>query len=228
MSLVNPLSSQSVRLPATVADLHALQTAISPARLKTYLRQSHFNLRRALELYEWNARAGAALYPLFQVNEIALRNAVNAALIDAFGPEWPWSGGFLRSLPAQDRARFESEKNKLQSRLGKRPSTGDVVAAQTYWFWVFLFTARFQDRIWKRGFALAFPHAPRGVDRTVVYDRCDAIRRLRNRIAHHEPLLRFDLPGAYNRALSIVRWVSPVKAQWAAERWPLGPDVRRR
>ena len=47
-------------------------------------------------------------------------------------------------------------------------------------------------------------------------------------IAHHEPLLKYDLPGAYQRALSIVRWISPVKALWAAERWPLEPEITSR
>lgn len=107
-------------------------------------------------------------------------------------------------------------------------SVGDVVAAQTYWFWVFMLTRRFQNRVWNQGFALAFPHAPSGVDREVVFSRVDAIRVLRNRIAHHEPLLKFDLPGAYQRALSIVRWISPVYAEWAYERWPPGPELTSR
>ncbi len=213
----------------TAADLRALQEAISPARLQTYLRQTHFNARRALALYEWNVRAGAALLPILQANEVALRNAVSLALTSAFGPRWPVSGGFLRSLPGRERANFEAETGKLRTRIGAGGmSTGDVVAAQTYWFWVFLLTSRFQDRVWNKHFAAAFPYAPRSVDRAVVHGRCESVRLLRNRIAHHEPLLKHDLPGAYQRALSIVRWISPVKAHWVAERWPLGPEITSR
>jgi len=213
----------------TAADLRALQEAISPARLQTYLRQTHYNARRALALYEWNVRAGAALLPILQANEVALRNAVHQALVSAFDARWPISGGFLRSLPARERATFEAETRKLQARIGTgRMSTGDVVASQTYWFWVFLLTSRFQSRVWNKHFAAAFPYAPRSVDRAVVHARCESIRLLRNRIAHHEPLLKYDLPGAYQRALSIVRWISPVKAGWVADRWPLGPEITSR
>ncbi|HEU4453692.1 MAG TPA: hypothetical protein VFR81_11565 [Longimicrobium sp.] len=213
----------------TAADLRALQEAISPARLGTYLRQTHYNARRAIALYEWNVRAGAALLPILQANEVALRNAVHAALTSAFEPDWPTAQGFLRSLPSRERAVFEAETRKLRSRVaGGRVSAGDVVAGQTYWFWVFLLTSRFQNRVWNKQFAAAFPYAPKSVDRAVVHARCETIRLLRNRIAHHEPLLKYDLPGAYQRALSIVRWISPVKALWAAERWPLGPEITSR
>jgi hypothetical protein len=213
----------------TAADLRALQEAISPARLRTYLRQTHYNARRAIALYEWNVRAGAALLPILQANEVALRNAVHAALTSAFEADWPTAQGFLRSLPSRERAVFEAETRKLRSRVaGGRVSAGDVVASQTYWFWVFLLTSRFQNRVWNKQFAAAFPYVPKSVDRAVVHARCETIRLLRNRIAHHEPLLKYDLPGAYQRALSIVRWISPVKALWAAERWPLGPEITSR
>jgi hypothetical protein len=199
------------RIPSTAAELRALQEVISSGRLSTYLRRTHFNARRALELYEWNVCAGAALYPILQVNEIALRNAVNAALVHTFGPSWPKSGGFLRALPGKERSVFDGEIRKLQNKLRGAPvSTGDVVAARTYWFWTFLCTARFQERLWNRAFTLAFPNAPPRMDREIVYRRADAVRRMRNRIAHHEPLLRFDLPGAYqpgivDRALDLAR-----------------------
>lgn len=208
------------------ADLAALTEAISSARLSTYLRRSHGNARRAFDLYAWNVRAGAALYPMLQMNEIALRNAINRALVSQFGAEWPYSEGFLRTLPRPERETFEGGRRKLERNLGRpRAATGDVVAAQTYWFWVTMLTARFEQRIWSREFAASFPFAPPRIDRELVYGRADAIRRLRNRIAHWEPLLDYDVRGAYQRAASMVRWISPATAQWATARWPLPRDV---
>jgi hypothetical protein len=215
--------------PGSAAQITALTDAISTARLSTYLRRSHGNVRRALDLYEWNIRAGAALYPILHVNEVALRNTINGALVSQFGADWPYARGFLRSLPGLERTTFEKCIRKLENTLRKsRVSTDDVVAAQTYWFWVTLLTARFEKRIWSREFAAAFPSAPARVDRESVHVRADTIRRLRNRIAHWEPLLDVDLAGAYQRVASVVRWVSPETAVWMAERWPLPPDVLAR
>jgi hypothetical protein len=68
-------------------------------------------------------------------------------------------------------AAFEKGRRKLEAKLRMpRVSTGDVVAAQTYWFWVMLLTSRFETRIWKREFANAFPCAPSRIDRRIVHE----------------------------------------------------------
>jgi hypothetical protein len=214
--------------PATAAGVAALREAISPARLATYLRRTHGNTRRALDLYTWNIQAAATLYPIFQVNEITLRNSVNRALVVQFGPDWPYSQGFLRALPSRERQTFEDGRARLERTLGViRASTGGIVAAQT-WFWTFLLNSRFDKRIWSREFAPSFPHAPPRVSRSVVHERAESIRKLRNRIAHYEPLLDYDLIGAHQRAASMVKWISPATAEWAATRWPLAPHVLMR
>jgi hypothetical protein len=228
-TLTPPVKAPLALFPLRAADLAALTEAISPARLSTYLRRTHGNARRALDLYAWNVRAGAALYPILQMNEIALRNGINRALVSQFGTDWPYSQGFLRSLPRPEREAFEGGRRKLERSLATtRVATGDVVAAQTYWFWVMLLNARFEQRIWSREFAASFPFAPPRIDRELVYDRADAIRRMRNRIAHWEPLLDYDVRGAYQRAASMVRWISPATAAWAVARWPLPRDVLNR
>lgn len=221
--------SRRSEFPSTAAEIKALREAISPERLTTYVRAAHGNARRALDLYVWNVNAAAALYAVLQVNEIALRNAINRALVSQFGAHWPYSAGFLRTLPTHERDTFESGRSRLERNLRlPHVSTGDVVAAQTYGFWVMLLTARFQGRIWQQEFATSFPGAPPQVTRAVVHDRAEEIRRLRNRIAHHEPLLNHDLLGAYQRAASMVRWVSPMLSQWAAIHWPVNRELLKR
>jgi hypothetical protein len=221
---VNP--APPAPFPSTAAEVRALRHAISSARLTTYIRRAHGNARRAFGLYAWNVNAGAALYPVLQVNEIALRNTIDHALVAQFGAQWPYSPGFLRTLPKQERDAFESGRLRLERNLRvPRVTTGDVVAAQTYGFWVVLLTSRFQRRIWNQEFATSFPSAPPQVNRSVVHDRADEIRRLRNRIAHHEPLFNHDLLGAHQRATSMIRWISPPLAQWATVQWPIDREL---
>lgn len=164
--------------------LGALRDAVSVPRLTTYLRWSQNNLRRAIELYAWNIRAAAALYPVLHVNEVTLRNAIDRALASQFGPQWPYPDGFARNLPAAERQTFLASRSKVERGRGvARASSGDVVAAQSYWFWVMLLNARFEERIWSREFRRSFPHAPEGVSRATVHSGAESIRRLRNRIA---------------------------------------------
>ncbi|HET7228686.1 MAG TPA: hypothetical protein VFJ16_01655 [Longimicrobium sp.] len=32
--------------------------------------------------------------------------------------------------------------------------------------------------------------------------------------------LKSDIVGAYQRALAIIRWISPAKASWVVRQWP--------
>jgi hypothetical protein len=215
--------------PVTARDYAELRDAISPARLTTYLRHAHGNHRLALELYAGNVSAGAALFPILHANEVALRNAINRALESQFGAQWPYAEGFLRTLPRPERATFEANRARLEKkRRVAHLATGDVVSGQNFYFWVALLTARYEHRLWKAEFARSFPGAPPYVQRALVHATAEEIRVLRNRIAHHEPLLAYDLTGAHLRAVRMIRWISPGKAAWAAGRWPAPPNLQTR
>lgn len=41
------------------------------------------------------------------------------------------------------------------------------------------------------------------------------IRILRNRVAHHEPILGWDLPKHHEAILRLTGWLSPIAAAWA-------------
>ena len=40
------------------------------------------------------------------------------------------------------------------------------------------------------------------------------IRALRNRIAHHEPIIEWDLPKHYAKMIEISGWLCPTAADW--------------
>lgn len=43
------------------------------------------------------------------------------------------------------------------------------------------------------------------------------VRVLRNRIAHHEPILSWDLCKQHNKILELIEWLSPPAAKWCRE-----------
>ena len=42
------------------------------------------------------------------------------------------------------------------------------------------------------------------------------IRTLRNRIAHHEPIVMWDLSRRYGKIMELTGWLSPATAEWCA------------
>ncbi|MFO0437906.1 MAG: hypothetical protein ACK5YD_05205, partial [Phenylobacterium sp.] len=48
-----------------------------------------------------------------------------------------------------------------------------------------------------------------------VHRRLNALRRLRNRIAHHEPIFHRDLETDHAEVIEAIRWMSADTADWA-------------
>ncbi len=80
-------------------------------------------------------------------------------------------------------------------------------------FWASLLNAPYEQRIWHpNSYALlftAFPNAV-GMTRKQISDRFTAIKDLRNRVFHHEPIwYRPNLAQEHANILQAVRWISP-------------------
>lgn len=200
---------------ASPADAQAIRAALSQPRTQTYLTAAGGDLERALKLYCWNARISAALMVPAHFAEVTTRNAAADALEAVYGPRWPWSASFERSL--QSPQRVYSPKRDLLSVRGRYATAGKVIAELKFAFWESLFTSRHDTRLWSPHIASVFPEAP-AMPPASLRDRVnkdlETIRRLRNRIAHHEPILSRNLLDDLNRMLDLVELRSRPTATW--------------
>jgi hypothetical protein len=140
-----------------------------------------------------------------------------------------------KTAERQIRAVLVREQKKAESDAGRRKKfqpklqaaavvvpVGKVIAELRFAFWVSLLTASHQERLWDDQLRSAFPYLPgaagdhAGVSaaRKILHDDVDAIRTLRNRIAHHEPVQRYRLPDEVRRIIRVVGWRCPVTARW--------------
>lgn len=191
-------------------------TAISPARFSTYLRATTGDIVKALELYAWNARMAAALMIPTHFAEVTCRNAVSDALTAVYGANWPWSSAFERSLPSPGRGAYDPRYD-LQSTRARHGTTGQVIADLKFVFWQKMFTRRHDQRLWVPHIATIFPNAsaiaPNQL-RLRVADDLDAIRRLRNRVAHHEPIFVRPLATDLAKMLDLIEIRCVTTAAW--------------
>jgi len=187
----------------------------SVPRLATYLRVAQGDLDKSLELYAWNAQVSAGLMLYANFAEVAVRNAVDDALVSIYGAQWPWNSTFEQSLPAPKRG--FSTRNELINVRGQHPSTGKVIADLRFVFWEKMFTARFDQRIWTPHIHRVFPGAggyPVSQTRTDIHSDLWTVRQIRNRIAHHEPLLSVDLNALVATLERLVSRRSPDTCAW--------------
>lgn len=144
-------------MPFSNEELHVLPDIISPPRFATYLQAMNNNKEAALLLYQWNLQISAALIVPLQVCEVAVRNGVVEVLEKVHGPNWPWSNGFIRSLPVPKKIWHYNPQNDLQKVAGRMPTAGKVVAELKFAFWEKVFTAGQDTRLWFPHLRSAFP-----------------------------------------------------------------------
>ena len=207
---------------ATQLIIHAVRKALSPARLATFeiaaAAQGDEGLA-ALDLYAWNARVSAALLAPLHICEIVVRNAIAEAIEQVYGSAWPWSPGFERSLP--DPLREWSQRKEMVSARRRFRTTGQVIPELKFVFWQNLMTQRNDLRLWVPYLHHVFPNLDSGVPvpplRHGIYLDLKVLRELRNRIAHHEPVLKRDLMADYQRMLRLVDQRCRITSAWMVQ-----------
>lgn len=201
--------------------LNAIRSALSDTRLSTYeslVGSTASGDSQAAALYAWNAQMSAAFMVPLHICEVTVRNAVSEALERVHGPRWPWQTGFQASLPSVPAYIGYSPRDDLQKVANEQPTTGKVIPELKFVFWEQMFTKRHDLRLWNAHIKSIFPeHLPSMTVRDLrkrIYSDLDAIRKLRNRIAHHEPIFKRNLADEFNRILDLVRLRSALVESW--------------
>ena len=202
----------------TVQQILDLEAVLSPPRFGTYLRATGGDRHRAMDLYCWNTDLSAAFYVMLQFCEIGTRNGAVEAVEAAFGPNWHLNRGFYRSLPRLRGGRGYQPADDVSWQAQQQPTSGKVVAELKFAFWQYLFVKGQDRRLWDPHLRAAFPGIP--ADLTVAQARgqihadIESIRRLRNRIAHHEPIFSRDLADDHRRIRRLIEWRRSGVAAW--------------
>ncbi len=203
-----------------------LEPYISSPRLNTY--RSFFNPLDDVELfgcYLWSKEVAAAFFPLLQMLEITLRNAIHKEARQALGPYWfdnvairPSHNLARNQASAQQSAvnqhtrSIQSARESIRRDLDLRPSAqiqeDRIIAKVTFGFWTNLFNAAFDvnrnaQALWPNLLRPVFPNAPRRArGRNTIQGKLVAIRGFRNKAFHHEPIWNIGQPVTVQDAMT--------------------------
>lgn len=168
----------------------------------------------ALELYTLNTKLSESLYVALQMLEVALRNRIDAVMAEKYGQDWLFDDApFL--IDRQKNQRLEAIKEVKET--GKQVSAGRVVAALSFSFWTSMFNSEYET-LWQQGLhKIGKKPDGKGLTRKAISKPLTPIRILRNRVAHHEPILHWNLPKHHENMLQLTEWFSPDAARWCRE-----------
>lgn len=191
-----------------------LEQWFSAPRLSTYRHHAD-----PVALYTWNTRLASAYFEVIGHTEILLRNFISDRL-EAASPLPHWYDDQQRYQLTSIARRNIS---KARGRLSGPETTGRVVAELSFDFWRFLLVPSHEVTIWRVLRRQGMPHYPQPQARQPFEDCVERIYALRNRLAHHEPLVHAS-PQIETQRLddrstdldTLARWIDPDAADWIA------------
>jgi hypothetical protein len=207
-------------------EFERLLTAFSPARMEPYIKHCNGDGARALRLYTWNVEVSAALSGPLGCLEVVLRNALHNRLAVMTGRADWWLGSRV-DLHDVAKGLLAEAATKL-SRRGKSGEPDAMVAELHFGFWIALLGKgrNYETRLWRPTLRHAFPHYPGG--RRDLHWRLDAMRLLRNRISHAEPIHERHIKADRETILDLIGYMSPPAAQYVQRHDRVERVLRRR
>ena len=198
------------------------ERVMSTTRMNRYLTACGSNSRKAMTLYRKNLRLSQELFTVISCFEVALRNSINRHYAGIYGGDWLRdgisAGGFFDNPGCR---RAKEVVNKAVVKFSRNYAHTKVLTEMDFGFWRYLFA---QPQFYAGGQTLLriFPSKPRSsptiqYNHTFVFNQLEEINKLRNRIAHHEPIC--FAPGSpvinttyarqqYNLILQLFQWMN--------------------
>lgn len=205
---------------APAPDVAELTRLLSAGRLATYTEACGGDQEQALRLYAWNVAVASAFWGGFNVLEVAVRNVIHSQLTRLAGRE-DWWAGRLRFHPFEQQ-RIADAISSARRAKGEEMLPGHVVAELNFGFWTGLLANRYHQRLWIPALSQAFPCLTGR--RRELHRKQESLRKLRNRIAHHEPIFGRDLAADHDRLMSVLSAIAPSAVVWVQSRSRV-PDV---
>ena len=184
-----------------------LSDILSADRFATYLGWAQGDVAMAERLYSYNVQLSADFYASLHMLEVALRNKVDEALINAHGTGWMHSTTVLvenyqHTCVAQAQATLQRD--------GKAVTHSQMVAELNFGFWSSVF-GRSSNNLWG---ALRPIFQTGSLKRAAVAQKLRDLRKLRNRIAHYEPILAQPIATLHGDILTLTAWMSVDASAW--------------
>jgi hypothetical protein len=171
-----------------------LEKALSKPRIGRFLIAAKQDKEKALILYRQNIELSKTLFGLLSVFEVTIRNYIDKHYSEKFADsEWlknQCGQGGMFSHPSFIKYGFEPRTKILTTiaKLGNKYTHDRLVAELSFGFWNYMF-APIQFLVGGQSLHKIYENRPKGTNQKLIFNQLDEIRSLRNRIAHHEPLI---------------------------------------
>ena len=201
-----------------ISAVKSIMVAKSKNRFNRYIKACSGDIEKAFRLYTWNGAIGAAFHVPIQAVEIVLRTTIHNSLASHYGSNWYDNCESIVDEVAFKKIQDAKDKSNYDPKHSEH-----LVTKLSFGFWVSLLGsggpllksghANYEITLWRPALMRAFPI---NLTRKNVHFQIDKIRRLRNKIVHHEAVFSRRLEDDYEGILTVLEWLSPETRNWIA------------
>ncbi|PWD97497.1 Abi family protein [Marinilabilia rubra] len=198
-------------------DRKAIERIFSEERLEPYVKHHGGDFENAVKHYKSNIKISEAFYPLLSILEVGLRNNIHGQLERRFNDKnWFENPEFIKLVTRFQVDKITEARNAIL-REKKEISTGKIISELSFGFWTSLLDSKFEPSLWKN-IRFAFPNCPKNNrKRKTMSKKFNGIRKLRNRIFHHEPI-SWNLAALLNyenEMIEGINWLDKDLISWS-------------
>lgn len=191
-----------------------LEKYITEERLKPYLAVTNNNVHRAIELYLLYTRINESLYFPLQNIELIVRNSFYNVIVDKYGRDWIFEKKYL--LQGRDRNSdilIKQINSIIESKRGNINSN-DLISNLNFGFWAMLLDSNFEVFFWRPCLRVLFYKYSEVVLRKEIQIKLKFIKSIRNRVFHHENLLKYNLMDSYREIILFISLIPDEFSKW--------------
>lgn len=203
-------------------DQAALVKLLGKSRFQPYLDESKKDKALACDLYMWATQLAGAFHSQLSFVEIALRNSLDSCIKvwnrkQGYPEDWTGEKDLAEPLYSLIGKEIREARKRFSSSIkkGTPPTHDDVIAQLMFGTWVKIIYFKGskdnakQERLWREGLHEAFQLGNNDSEREKIGKTLNDLRRLRNRVAHHENLLQVNIQSKINQIYSVLTAIDP-------------------
>lgn len=164
-----------------------------------YITNRRIKVYDDIENYKLNLQKSKNAYIPLSVLEVSLRNSINTLFERLYTRGWILNeADFLKQ---KELKKIYEAKNSIKER-GEILTKEKLVAELTFGFWTGLFQSAYKEKMRFNNLKQIFPNLPPKevleIDRKQLSSKLNHIRKFRNRVFHHENILKDEFLNIEN------------------------------
>ena len=191
--------------------------------MRRYVNACGGDTRKGMKLYRMNLHLAEEMFTIVSCYEVALRNAIDNIMVASNGNDWLRDaiqpGGIF------DNPKFHNTTRMMKKAYAELVSNGKysnskMLSAMEFGVWKYMYSGP-QYLATGRQLLKAFPNKPKSTpalqyNNQYIFNELDAVNRIRNRIAHHEPVCFLHdldqistahLLSVYDKVMTLFSWM---------------------